>query len=79
MFSDQTPNVIQQKMLILDQDMDLRHTDPRMARGDHDLRVMPGPAVPPMAVGGMGIPPALQQQQQQQPVRPPQSIPEMDP
>lgn len=59
--------------------MDLRHTDPRMARGDHDLRVMPGPAAPPMAVGGIGIgiPPAMQQQQQ--PVRPPQSIPEMDP
>lgn len=69
-------------MLHLGQDLDLRHADPRMARGDHDLRVMPGPAAPPpMAVGGMGlgIPPVMQQQQQPPPVRPPQSMPEMDP
>ena len=62
----------------LGQDMDLRHTDPRMGRGDHDLRVMPGTQAPPMAVGAMGIgmPPTMQQQP---PVRPPQTIPEMDP
>lgn len=61
--------------------MDLRHTDPRMGRGDHDLRVMPGPQAPPMVVGGgmgIGMPPTIQQQQQP-PVRPPQTIPEMDP
>lgn len=49
--------------------MDLRHGDPRMGRGDHDLRVMPGPGPAPQMGGmGMNIPPA---------VRPAQ--PEMDP
>jgi len=53
--------------------MDLRHGDPRMGRGDHDLRVMPGPGpAPPMAVGdmGMNMPPAI---------RPAQPVPEVDP
>ena len=55
--------------------MDLRHADPRMGRGDHDLRIMPGPPVsapvPPPAV----LPPA-----QQPPVRPPPqaAAPDMD-
>lgn len=58
--------------------MDLRHTDPRMGRGDHDLRVMPGQPAPtmPTAVMGMGMPPAMHPQQ---PVRPPQPIPDVDP
>ena len=48
--------------------MDLRHPDPRIGRGDHDLRgPMSGPGpIPP----GMNMPPA---------VRPQQSPPDMDP
>ncbi|XP_046652509.1 cleavage stimulation factor subunit 2-like [Daphnia pulicaria] len=54
------------------QDLDLRHADPRMVRGDHDLRV---PPAAPMAVGGIGLPPTMQQQP---PARPAQTMPEMD-
>lgn len=60
--------------------MDLRHPDPRMTRGDHDLRVMPpgpqAPQMPPVGGMGMGMPPVMQQQPN---VRPNQSIPETDP
>ncbi|XP_059351976.1 cleavage stimulation factor subunit 2-like isoform X2 [Daphnia carinata] len=55
------------------QDLDLRHADPRMGRGDHDLRV---PPAAPMPAGGIGMQPTMQQQQQ--PIRPPQTMPEMD-
>lgn len=58
--------------LVLGQDLDLRHADPRMVRGDHDLRV---PPAAPMAVGGIGLPPTMQQQP---PARPAQTMPEMD-
>ncbi len=50
--------------------MDLRHGDLIMGRGDHNLRVMPGPGpAPQMAVGdmGMNMPPAI---------RPAQPVPE---
>ena len=54
---------------VIGQDMDLRHGDPRMGRGDHDLRVMTGPPAPQVPVP-VGLPPV-----QQAPVRPPQGIP----
>lgn len=61
----------------LDQDLDLRHTDPRMTRVDHDLRGIPGPQPSQMPVAGMGIgmPTTMQQQSI---VRPTQPISEMD-
>lgn len=42
--------------MIIGQDMGLRHSDTRMGRGNHDLKVIsgPGPALP-MALGEMGI------------------------
>jgi len=54
------------------QDMDLRHVDPRMGRGDHDLRVMPGSQPPPAGMN-VGMPPM-----QPQAIRPQQPIPDMD-
>jgi len=53
------------------QDMDLRHADPRMGRGDHDLRVMGGPAPPVVSVPGL---PPVQPPQ----ARVPASIPDID-
>ena len=53
--------------------MDLRH-DPRMGRGDHDLRLMPGPPIPAAGPIPSGI-----SQVQQVPVRPPpQAVLDMD-
>lgn len=55
------------------QDMDLRHVDPRMGRGDHDLRVMPGSQPPPSGMN-VGMPPM----QPPPAIRPQQPIPDMD-
>ena len=53
--------------------MDLRHVDPRMGRGDHDLRVMPGSQPPPAGMN-VGMPPM----QPPPAIRPQQPIPDMD-
>ena len=53
--------------------MDLRHVDPRMGRGDHDLRVMPGSQPPPSGMN-VGMPPM----QPPPAIRPQQPIPDMD-
>jgi len=55
------------------QDMDLRHVDPRMGRGDHDLRVMPGSQPPPAGMN-VGMPPM----QPPPAIRPQQPIADMD-
>ena len=57
--------------VLIGQDMDLRHADPRMGRGDHDLRVMGGPAPPVVSVPGL---PPVQPPQ----ARVPASIPDID-